>query len=65
MKKLRSKKRVKVTIIIAAIAVIGFILAHFIMAKISNYEEYAKECSNEKGYACPYYEVRNYMIRGN
>ena len=57
MKKLRFKKWVKVTIIIATIAIVGFILA--------NYEEYEKKCSVEKGYSCSYYEIRDYMIRGN
>lgn len=65
MKKLRFKKWVKVTIIIATIAIVGFILAHFIMVKLSNYEEYEKKCSVEKGYSCSYYEIRDYMIRGN
>lgn len=65
MKKIRFKKWVKVTIVIAAIAIVGFILTHFIMVKLSNYEQSAKKCSAEKGYSCSYYEIRNYIIRGN
>lgn len=65
MKKLRLKKWVKVTIIIVTSAIVGFMLAHFIMAKLSSYDEYTKKCSAEKSYSCSYYEVRNYMIRGN
>lgn len=65
MKKLKLRKWVKVMIVIILSIITIFVLAHFILKSIMNFDIYAKKCDKEKGSICTYYEVQKFVKAGD
>lgn len=42
-----------------------FLIIFYCVKSYQNFSSAAEQCDLEKNYTCSYYEVRNYMIRGN
>lgn len=64
-KRMKLKKWAKVTIAIIVFIIAGYLLAHFILDSMNDFEEAAKKCDKDRGYTCSYYEVRQYIIYGD
>lgn len=62
MKKRKLKTWVKVTLTILLIITIGLILGLIITKGINNFEELARQCDQDRGYTCSYYEVKQYSL---
>ena len=62
MRKVRLRKRVRLTLLILFGIIIAIIIANLICDSSSSFDNYAAMCDREKGSLCTYYEVRNYMI---
>lgn len=60
--KLRLKKWVKITLAILLIILMALILILTIMKGVKGFEELAKQCDQDKGYTCSYYEIRQYSL---
>lgn len=61
-KKRKLKTWVKVILTVLLTIIIGLILG-FILKKGSNdFEELARQCDQDRGYICSYYEIRQYSL---
>lgn len=61
-KKLKLKYWVKVTLIVALTIIIGLILGLIIKKGVDDFEELARQCDQDRGYTCSYYEIRQYSL---
>ena len=64
MKKSKRKLRkwVKVTLNILLTISICLILGLIIKKGVDNFEELAKQCDQDRGYTCSYYDIRQYSL---
>lgn len=60
--KRRLKKWVKVTLYILLTISIGIILGLALKKGINDFDELARQCDQDRGYTCSYYEVRQYSL---
>lgn len=64
-KRIKLKKWARVTIAIILFIIAGYLLAHFILGSMHEFDDISKKCDKDKGYTCSYYEVRQYIIYGD
>lgn len=62
MKKRRFKKWVKYTLFALATISVAIVLAMVFKQEMKSFNDVAQQCDLEKGYACSYYEVRQYGL---
>ncbi len=62
MKKCKLKTWVKVTLTILLTITIGLILGLILKKGVDDFEELARQCDQDRGYTCSYYEVRQYSL---
>lgn len=62
MKKRKFKTWVKVTLTILLTITIGLILGLILKKGVDDFEELARQCDQDRGYTCSYYEVRQYSL---
>lgn len=62
MKKLKLKPWVKKTLLIILTITIGLILGLIIKKGVENFEELARQCDQDRGYTCSYYDIRQYSL---
>ncbi len=62
MKKRKLKTWVKITLIIILTITFGLILGLIITKGINNFKELARQCDQDRGYTCSYYEIRQYSL---
>lgn len=60
--KRRLKKWVRYTLYTLLIIAIGFVLALILKSGMDNYDELARQCDEDRGYTCSYYEIRQYSL---
>lgn len=60
--KRRLKKWVKVTLYILLTIIIGLILGIVLKKGLNDFDELARQCDQDRGYTCSYYEVRQYSL---
>lgn len=64
-KRIKLRKWARVTIAIILFIIASYLLAHFILDSMNEFEDVAKKCDEAKGYTCSYYDVRQYIIHGD
>ena len=62
MKKCKLKTWVQVTLTILLTITIGLILGLILKKGVDDFEELARQCDQDRGYTCSYYEVRQYSL---
>ena len=62
MKKCKLKTWVKVTLTILLTITIGLILGLIIKKGVDDFEELARQCDQDRGYTCSYYDIRQYSL---
>lgn len=60
--KRRLKKWVKVVLYILLTISIGLILGFVLKKGLNDFEELARQCDQDRGYTCSYYDVRQYSL---
>lgn len=60
--KRKLKTWVKVTLTILLTISIGLILGLIIKKGTDDFEELARQCDQDRGYTCSYYDVRQYSL---
>jgi hypothetical protein len=63
MKKRRLKKWVKYTLSALATIFVLIVLAMIFNQEMKSFNDIAQQCDKERGYACSYYEVRQYGLK--
>lgn len=61
-KKYKLKNWVKITLSILFTIIVIIILILFLKKGANDFEELAKQCDQDKGYTCSYYEIRQYSL---
>lgn len=61
-KKRKLKTWVKVTLTILLTIIIGLILGLIIKKGVDDFEELARQCDQDRGYTCSYYDIRRYSL---
>lgn len=61
-KRYRLKKWVKVTLTIIEVIVLGLILGISLTKGANDFEELARQCDQDRGYTCTYYDIRQYSL---
>lgn len=61
-KKYKLKTWVKVTLFILFTISVITILILFLMKGENDFEKLARQCDEDRGYTCSYYEVRQYSL---
>ena len=62
MKKCKLKTWVKVTLTILLTITIGLILGLILKKGVDDFEELARQCDQDRGYTCSYYDIRQYSL---
>ena len=62
IKKRKLKTWVKVTLTILLTITIGLILGLIIKKGVDDFEELARQCDQDRGYTCSYYDIRQYSL---
>ena len=62
MKKCKLKTWVKVTLTILLTITIGLILGLILKKGVDDFEELARQCDQDSGYTCSYYDIRQYSL---
>lgn len=62
MKKRKLKTWVRVTLKILLTIFIGLILGLIFKKGVDDFEELARQCDQDRGYTCSYYDVRQYSL---
>lgn len=60
--KRRLKKWVKVALYILLTISIGLILGFVLKKGLNDFDELARQCDQDRGYTCSYYDVRQYSL---
>ena len=61
-KKRKLKTWVRVTPTILLTIIIGLILGLIFKKGVDDFEELARQCDQDRGYTCSYYDVRQYSL---
>lgn len=61
-KKRKLKTWVKITLLVLLSTILSLILCLLIKKGVNDFEELARQCDQERGYTCSYYEVRQYSL---
>lgn len=61
-KKRKLKTWVRVTLTILLTIIIGLILGLIFKKGVADFEELARQCDQDRGYTCSYYDVRQYSL---
>lgn len=61
-KKRKLKTWVKVTLTVLLTIIIGLILGLIIKKGVDDFEELARQCDQDRGYTCSYYDIRQYSL---
>ena len=56
------KRRLKVILTILLTIIIGLILGLIIKKGVDDFEELARQCDQDRGYTCSYYDIRQYSL---
>ena len=61
-KKRKLKTWVRVTLTILLTIIIGLILGLIIKKGVDDFEELARQCDQDRGHTCSYYDIRQYSL---
>lgn len=61
-KRYRLKKWVKVTLAILEVIFIGLLLGFILVKGANDFDELARQCDQDRGYTCTYYDIRQYSL---
>lgn len=64
-KKLKFKQSVKNTFATAVLIVVGILTLNSIKTAIDIYTELARQCDEQKGFICSYYDIKQYSLGKN